>query len=640
LIHRIVVDRFMASHESRLIEDSPRSAAPPVKPTAVPATDFDEATIRFAGDLSDGMQMIGVQFASASAHHGNYVCTRPDHPAEIRAPVGTLASVAGFQVRFSKQPIHTPGDALNALIAMNPAAVQANLRDLEPGGIVIANADAFTPEECIKAGYAANPLQDDTLKAYRVIAAPVCHLNREAVARVNLSPREAERCRSFFALGIVFWLYDRPLEPTLRWIRDAYSKNPAMIEATTRTLKAGFHFGETCGPSMTRYRVAKVALPAGRYRQINGIEAIALGLLNAAELAKLPLVFAGFPMAPASDVLHRLFEWKQANATIVQAEDDIAAVNLVLGASFGGALGATVVSGPGLSLQSETLGLAVMSELPCVVIDVQRAGPSMGMPAKTEQADLLQALYGRHGECPLIVLAPATPADCYAMVIEAARLAIRYMTPVLVLADVFLAQSAETWRVPDLKELPAIDVMQAAPREPFLPYQRDAHLARPWAVPGTPGLEHRTGGQEKEEGTGSVSYDPLNHERMVATRAKKIAGVVEAIPPLTVEGPASGDLLVLGWGSTCGAITTAAARSRAKGKAVANAHLRNLLPLPRNIGDVLQAYRKVLIPELNAGQLAQVLRSIADTEIVSLTKLQGRPFAVSEIEGKIETLMG
>ncbi len=633
----------MASHEPRLIEEPSHAASPTGKPTSGPRSvveEIDAAAIRFAGDLSDGMELVGAQFTSASAHHGNVVCTRPDPPAEIRAPAGTLASVSGFQVHFSRHAIHTPGDSLHTLVAMNPAALQANLKDVEPAGIVIVNTDAFTAEECTKAGFAVNPLQDGSLQAHRLVAVPMDQLNREAVARVKLSPREVDRSRSFFALGVVFWLYDRPLEPTLRWIRDTYAKNPAMIEANTRTLKAGFHFGETCGASLPRYRVAKASMPAGRYRHVTGIESMALGLLSAAELSKLPLVFASFPVMPASGLLHRLCEWKQPNATIVQAEDDLAAINLALGASFGGALGVTATSGPGLSLQAETLGLAVMSELPCVVIDVQRAGPSTGMPAKTEQADLLQALYGRHGECPLIVLAASTPADGFAVVLEAVRLAIRYMTPVIVLADAYLAQSAEPWRVPDLKELPIIEVKQATASAgaTFFPYQRDAQLARPWAVPGTPGLEHRTGGQEKEDRTGNVSYDPLNHERMVQARATKIAGAAEVIPLLSVEGPAQGNLLVLGWGSTYGAIAAAAERCRSKGLQVANAHLRHLSPMPRNLGEVLNRYRKVLVPELNSGQLAQVLRAAHRVEIISLTKLQGRPFLVSEIETKIAEL--
>src|ERR1019366_678690 len=506
------------------------------------------------------------QFTTASAIHGNAVCTLPDPPAEIRAPAGTLAGVSGFQVHFSKHTIHTPGDGLNVLVAMNPASLRANLADLEPGGLLIVNADAFTLEEREKAGYTSDPLQDGSLKSYRLLAIPMSELNRAAVSRVNLSPRETERCTNFFALGLAFWLFERPLEPTLRWIRETYTKNPAMIEANTRTLNAGHQYGPTCECLPVHYRVAKAKIPAGKYRKITGIEALALGLLTAAQQSKLPMLFACFPLTAANELLHQLIEMKQPNVKIIQAEDDLAAINLALGAAFGGALGVTATSGPGFSLQSEGLGLAVMSELPCVIIDIQRAGPSTGMPTKTEQADLLQALHGRHGECPLIVLAAATPSDGFDVVREALRLAVRCMTPVVVLSDTFLANSAEPWRVPSLSELPPFELHHAVSpmgnqgAAVFLPYQRDERLGRPWAIPGTPGLEHRTGGFEKEHPTGNVSYDPLNHELMVQSRARKIARAADEIPLLAVDGPAQGDLLVLGWGSTYGAIADAVAR--------------------------------------------------------------------------------
>lgn len=613
-----------------------------LKPADLPphgkVEEIDAATIRFAGDVSDGVQGIGAQFTAASTAQGNAVCTLPDPPAEIRAPAGALAGVSAFQVHFSRNAIHTPGDRLNALVAMNPAALKAHLNDLEPGGILIVNADAFTPPELEQAGYRGNPLEDGTLAGYRLQAVPISQLNREAVAKANLSPREAERCKNFFALGLACWLYQRPLEPTLRWIRDTYAKNAAMIEANTRTLKAGYYHHET-SDEMPIHRVAKAATPAGKYRNLNGIDALALGILTAARQAELPLVFAGFPVAPAADLLHRLCEWKQPGAKIIQAEDDLAAINLVLGAAFGGALGVTATNGQGLALQAESLGLAVAGELPCVVIDIQRAGPGAGMPNHVEQADLLQALHGRNGECPLIVLAMATPADGFAIMLEATRLAIRTMTPVIVLADAYLAQAAEVWRVPSLQELPAIHVRQPEQNGvSFLPYERDEHLARAWAVPGTPGLEHRLGGLEKEDRTGNVSYDPLNHEKMVRLRAEKIARVAETIPDLSVEGPSQGDLLVLGWGSTCGVIRAAAERCRLNGMQVANAHLRYLNPLPANLGTVLGRYRKVLLPELNAGQLAQVLRSAYAGDIVSLSKLQGQPFQVGEVEKKIHEL--
>lgn len=603
----------------------------------------DSVAIRFAGDAADGMPFVGAQFTATSAIHGNTVCTLPDPPAEIRAPAGTLPGVSGFQVHFGKLAVHTPGESLQALVAMNPASLKANLFDLEPGGLLIVNSDAFCAEEWEKAGYVANPLENGLMQGYRLVAVPMDQLNREAVARVKLSSREVERCKSCFALGVAFWFYERPLETTLAWIHDTYAKNPPMIEASTRTLKTGYQYGETCSAPLGHYRVGKAENSAGRFRQITGTKALALGLLAAAQQTNLPLVFASFPLPPANELLHQLCEWKQPGVKVIQAEDDLAALNLALGASFGGALGVTATTGPGLALQSETLGLAVISELPCVVIDLQRAGPSAGMPTKSEQADLLQALHGRNGECPLIVLAPATPADGFAIVLEAVRLAIRYMTPVIVLSDTFLAQSAETWRVPSLQELPEMGVTHAVPTgngsSAFLPYERDTHLARPWAVPGTAGLEHCTGGLEKEERTGNVSYDPLNHQRMVAMRARKIAGVADELPPLEVQGPAHGELLVIGWGSTFGAIRTATERCRSKGLAVASAHLRHLNPLPQNVGAILRCYRRVLVPELNAGQLCSVLRSAYLIDAISLSQLQGQPFLLSEIERKIEELV-
>ncbi|MBI3823939.1 MAG: 2-oxoacid:acceptor oxidoreductase subunit alpha [Planctomycetes bacterium] len=634
----------MATHERRVARETPRKTA--VRPTAAskPAGAIEErdaVVIRFAGDAGDGMQLVGTQFTMASAAHGNLVCTLPDPPAEIRAPVGALAGVSGFQVHFSSHAIHTPGDRLDALLAMNPAALKANLPDLEPGALLIVNTDTFLPDELHAAGYASNPLQDGLLDSYRLLAAPMDQLNREAVAKVKLIARETGRCKSFFALGLALWLFDRPLDATLRWIRDTYAKNPVMIEATTRSLNAGYQRSAALRTPAVQVRVAKAESEPGRYRQVSGAEALTLGLLAAAHRTGLPLVFAGFPLAPASEILHQLFEMKQPNVKVIQAEDDLAALNLALGASFGGALGVTATTGPGFSLQSEALGLAVMSELPCVVIDVQRAGPSTGIPSKAEQADLLLALHGRHGECPLIVLAMATPSDGFAIALEAARLAIRCMTPVIVLADAYVTGGAETWRVPTLDELPAIDVRHAKPSagKTFQPYGRDEHLARPWAIPGTPGLEHRTGGMEKEAGTGNVSYNPLNHEEMVQTRARKIDLAVDTIPPLEVNGPPQGDLLVLGWGSTYGAIAAAVERCQRKGMSVAAAHLRHLSPLPKNTGDVLKRYRKVLVPELNAGQLSKVLRDAFLVDVVSLSKVQGRPFLVREIEQKIEELL-
>jgi 2-oxoglutarate ferredoxin oxidoreductase subunit alpha len=607
---------------------------------------LDSATIRFAGDSGDGMQLAGTQFTNASAILGNDISTLPDFPAEIRAPAGTLAGVSGFQVHFSSHDIHTPGDNLNALVAMNPAALKTNLKDLEAGGILIVNADAFTTNDLHKAGYKTNPLEDDSLKGFRVFRIPINKLNREAVSEVKLSPREADRCKNFFALGLVYWLYERPLEPTLRWIREKFAKNPAVLEANTRTLKAGYNFGETTESLPVHYIVPPASIKPGRYRKITGNEALALGLISATTLMNKSLVYASYPITPASDILHNLSDMKRYGVRTIQAEDEIAAMGMAIGASFGGALGVSATSGPGICLKSEAMGLAVMTEIPVVVIDVQRGGPSTGLPTKTEQADLLQAMFGRNGECPLIVVAPCSPADCFTMIFEAARLAVGFMTPVLVLSDGYLANGAEPWQIPRVEDLPRIVVRH--PTEPnsngngqahFLPYQRDQRLVRQWAIPGTPGLEHRIGGLEKEDVTGNVSYDPINHENMVKIRAQKVANVANEIPLLEVNGPEEGDLLVIGWGGTYGALVTAAQRSQRKGYKVAQAHLRYLNPMPRNIGEVLKRYKKVLVPELNAGQLRFLLRAQFLVDAVGLNKIQGRPFLVSEIEEKIEQLL-
>ncbi len=614
----------------------------PSAKVAAAVVELDDATIRFAGDAGDGMQLVGAQFTAASAHCGNDVQTLPDFPAEIRAPAGSLAGVAAYQVHFGRRAVHTPGDVLNALVAMNPAALQAHLPDLEPGGTLIVNAQAFTPEDLQKAGYPRNPLTNGSLAGYRLLAVPMNTLNRAALAQLKLSPKEADRCRNFFALGLVCWLYDRPLEPTLAWIRAKFAKNPAIVEANARTLKAGYQFGETSAAAPAQYRVPAGPIAPGTYRRITGTEALALGLVAAADAAGVPLVFAGFPITPASDLLQQMAELRAFDVRCVQAEDDPAAIGMALGASFGGALGATATSGPGLSLQAEALGLGVMAELPCVIIDVQRAGASTGMPSKTGQADLWQALYGRHGECPLPVLAASSPADCFAVTVEAARLALRYMTPVIVLADGYLAHGSEIWRVPSAASLPRIVLPQrltAPSANGALPYARDDRRSRPWAVPGTPGHAHRVGGLEKEPATGHVSYDPLNHEAMVQQRAAKIAGIADDIPELAVDGPDAADLLVLGWGSTQGAIQAAVERVRRRSRLVAVAHLRYLAPMPRNTGEVLARYPKVIVPELNSGQLARELRATYGIDTIGLHKIQGRPFGIAEIERKIAELL-
>jgi 2-oxoglutarate ferredoxin oxidoreductase subunit alpha len=605
----------------------------------------DSVTIRFAGDSGDGMQLAGTQFTNASAILGNDIATFPDFPAEIRAPAGTLAGVSGFQVHFSRHDIHTPGDSLNALIAMNPAALKTNLKDLEPGGILIVNSDAFASGDLHKAGYKTNPLEDGTVKGYKVFKVPINKLNRDAVAECKLSPREADRCKNFFALGLMYWLYERPLEPTLRWIREKFAKNPAVLEANTRTLKAGYNFGETTETMPVHYRVPKAQIKPGRYRKITGNEALALGMVTATQLANVPLVYASYPITPASDILHYLADMKRHGVRTMQAEDEIAAIGMAIGASFGGALGVTATSGPGICLKSEAIGLAVMTELPCVIIDVQRGGPSTGLPTKTEQADLLQAMFGRNGECPAAIVAPCSPADCFAMMFEAIRLAVSFMTPVFYLSDGYLANGAEPWLIPNLAELPKIVVKHPAAISgngngtTFLPYKRDERLVRQWATPGTPGLEHRIGGLEKEDVTGNVSYDPINHEHMIRTRAQKIANIANDIPELTVTGPAEGELLVIGWGGTYGSILSAVQRAQRKGQNVASAHLRYLNPMPKNTGAVLKRYKKVLVPELNSGQLRLLLRGMFLVDAVGLNKVQGRPFLVSEIEYKITEML-
>ncbi|MCH7720215.1 MAG: 2-oxoacid:acceptor oxidoreductase subunit alpha [Planctomycetes bacterium] len=602
--------------------------------------EHETIAVRFAGDSGDGMQLAGTQFTNASAIFGNDICTFPDFPAEIRAPAGTLAGVSGFQVNFSSVDIHTPGDQIQALIAMNPAALKTNVADLDSKGILIVNADAFTQANLTKAGYESNPLEDGTLDGYRLFKIPIDALNREAVAESGLSGRAVGRCKNFFALGMVCWLYDRPLEPTLMWIGEKFARIPAVAEANKRTLRAGYDYCDTVEMFTTSYRVPKAKIAPGRYRKLTGNEAIAMGLIAAAQQAGSPLFYASYPITPASDILHELSRRRNFGVKTFQAEDEIAAMSAVIGAAFCGALAATGTSGPGLDLKGEAIGLAVMTELPLVIVNVQRGGPSTGLPTKTEQSDLLHAIYGRHGECPLVVLAPATSADCFTMAFEAIRLAVRYMTPVILLTDGYLANGAEPWRIPNVADLPKIQIHRAKPNGAFQPYARDDHLARPWAVPGTPGMEHRIGGLEKEDLTGDVCYDPRNHERMTRLRAQKIAGVTRDIPPLVVDGPASGDLLVVGWGSTYGAIISAIQRCRSKGLTVSNVHIRHMNPLPADLGDILGRFDRVLVPELNTGHLRMRLRAEYLVDAVGLNKIQGKPFMISEIEQCITELLG
>jgi 2-oxoglutarate ferredoxin oxidoreductase subunit alpha len=625
---------------------APETLLEPPASRQVPLEERESVTIRLAGDSGDGMQLAGTQFTHTSALLGNDISTLPDFPAEIRAPAGTLAGVSGFQIHFSATDIHTPGDQLNTLVAMNPAALKTNLKDLEPGGILIVNKDAFATSDLHKAGYESNPLDDGSLKGYRVFSVPVTTLNRAAVTELKLSTREADRCKNFFALGLIYWLYSRSLDPTLRWVKAKFGKNPTVLEANTRALKAGYNYGETTEAIAVHYKVPKAAIRPGKYRKITGNEAIGLGLVAAAEVSGLPLLYAGYPITPASDILHQLAECKRFGVKTMQAEDEIAAIGAAIGASFGGALGVTATSGPGICLKSEAIGLAVMTELPLVIIDVQRGGPSTGLPTKTEQADLLQAMFGRNGECPAAIVAPCSPGDCFAMTLEAVRLATGFMTPVFLLSDGYLANGAEPWLIPNVADLPRMPVHLA--RKPngthdgkpiFHPYQRDDRLVRQWAVPGTPGLEHRIGGIEKEDVTGNVSYDPANHEHMVRTRAKKIANIANSIPELEVSGPAEGDVLIVGWGGTYGALLTAAQRCQRQGLKVSHAHLRYLNPMPRNTGDVLKRFKKVLVAELNGGQLRTLLRAAYLVDAQGLNKIQGRPFLVSEVEAKVHAML-
>jgi 2-oxoglutarate ferredoxin oxidoreductase subunit alpha len=606
----------------------------------VQTQELDRVTIRFAGDSGDGMQLTGTQFTRTAAVFGNDISTFPDYPAEIRAPAGSLPGVSGFQISFSSTDIHTPGDAPDVLVAMNPAALKTNIGDLPAGGALIVNADAFSQANLNKAAYASNPLTDGSLKQYTVFEIPISTLNARALEGLDMTSKQVDLTKNFFALGLMFWLYERSMDPTLRWIEDKFKARPVIAEANRRALKAGYAFGETTELFHTHYRVAPAKLPPGTYRNITGNEATALGNLAASKLADRPLFYGSYPITPASDILHQLSGYKHFGVKTFQAEDEIAAIGAAIGASYGGALGLTASSGPGIALKSEAIGLAVMTELPLVVVDVQRAGPSTGMPTKTEQGDLLQVLYGRNSDSPVAVVAPATPAECFAFAIEAWRLALKYVTPVVFLSDAFLATGAEPWRVPRLDDLADIRVANWTEREGFRPYDRDPEtLARKWAVPGTPGLEHRIGGLEKAEGLGNVSYDPENHHRMTLLRAEKIARIANDIPELDVFGPSSGDLLILGWGSTYGAIRSAVERLQAAGRSVAHAHLRYLNPLPRNTEAVLRSYRRVLIPELNLGHLLLLVRGRYLVDAVGYNRVRGKPFRIAEIEEAAEGLL-
>jgi 2-oxoglutarate ferredoxin oxidoreductase subunit alpha len=618
----------------------------PSHPSA-PVTELLDATIRFCGDSGDGMQLAGTQLTNTSALLGNDIATFVDFPAEIRAPRGTRAGVSGFQVRFAGREIFTPGDQLDALVAMNPAALATNLIDLVPGGILIVDEDEFDEKNLAPAGYKTNPLTDGSLAKFRLFPIEMTRLTRNAVAETGLGMKESDRCRNFYAMGLIFWLYDRPLDATLRYIDAKFSKKPEVAEANRRALKAGFNYGETTEAFGGRYHISKAPLRPGKYRNIMGNEALAFGLMTAAERSRCPLFLASYPITPASDILHELSRHKNFGVRTFQAEDEIAAITAAIGASFGGAMAVTTSSGPGIALKQEGIGLAVMTELPLIIIDVQRGGPSTGLPTKTEQADLLQVLFGRNGECPLPVLAARGPADCFEVAQEAWRIAVRFMTPVFILSDGYIANGSEPWLLPDLKALPPIEVKHPSADDynghaggrPFLPYERDERLARPWAIPGTAGLMHRIGGLEKQDVTGNVNYEPANHEHMVHLRARKIAGIARDVPPLEVEGPEHGRLLVLSWGGTYGACETATELVRAAGESVAHAHLRYLNPFPANLGDVLHNYDQVLIPELNLGQLRLLIRGTYLVDAVGLNKVQGRPFHVAEVAAKIREML-
>ena len=609
---------------------------------------IDRVVIRFAGDSGDGMQLAGDRFTTSSALLGNDLATFPDFPAEIRAPAGTLAGVSAFQVHISDHTISTPGDAPNVLVAMNPAALRANLASLPQGATIIVNTDAFDERSLTKAGYAADPLSDDSLAAFTVYEVPMTSITTQSSKDLGVKPRDAERSKNFFALGLISWLYTRPVEPTLAWIAEKYAGKELVLESNLRAFKAGYNFGETAELFESNYEVKPAVLEPGEYTNITGNTATAWGLIAASIQSGLPLFLGTYPITPASDILHELSKHKQFGVRTFQAEDEISGIGAALGAAFGGALGVTTTSGPGVDLKSEMMGLAVSLELPLLIIDVQRGGPSTGLPTKTEQADLLHAMYGRHGESPLPIIAAGTPSQCFDATIEAARIAIKYRTPVILLTDGYLANGTEPWKLPAIEDLPSIDpAFATGPNhteddgtESFWPFLRDeTTLARPWAPPGLAGLEHRIGGLEKADGSGNVSYDGANHERMTRLRAAKIAGIASDIPPTDVDHEDGAEVLVIGWGSTYGAIAAGVQRSRARGHKVDQIHLTHLNPFPADLGDVLKRYRRVLVPEVNLGQLSRLLRAEFLVDAVSLTQVSGIPFRAAAMEQAILSLI-
>ena len=602
---------------------------------------IDQAVIRFAGDSGDGMQITGSQFTNTVAIYGNDIATFPDFPAEIRAPAGTVPGVSGFQLNFSSGEVYTPGDSVDVLVAMNPAALKVNIADLKANGILIVNSDSFEEADLRKAHVTSNPLEDNTLDKFRVFPVALQRLTRAALQHLGLDAKSMDRCKNFFALGMCYWLYNRSMDPTVRWIDDKFSKKPLLSEANKLALKAGYSYCEATEAFQISYEIPPAQLTPGTYRNLSGNQALAIGFVTAAQKAGLKLYLGSYPITPASDILHELSKYKNFGVLTFQAEDEIAAITSSIGAAYSGALAITTTSGPGMALKTEALGLAVMTELPLIVCDIQRGGPSTGLPTKTEQADLLQAMFSRNSEAPIPVLAPSTPGDCFWIALEASRIALKYMVPVIILSDGYLANGAEPWRIPTAEEIPPIPVKFETNPEGFFPYKRDPQtLARPWAIPGTPGLEHRIGGIEKQEVTGNVNYEPLNHEKMVRIRAAKVEAIRQDIPDVTPTGDPEGDLLLVSWGSTFGSVTQAVKEQREKGRKIGHVHLRHLNPLPGNVGEVLKRYKKVLVPELNMGQLLLLLRAKYLVDAVGLNKIQGRPFKQSELEQKIEEMLG
>jgi len=617
---------------------------PPPESAAAPAVkrveERDSVVIRFAGDSGDGMQVAGMQFTNESAMAGNDLSTLPDFPAEIRAPAGTLAGVSGFQLNFSSREVFTPGDDLDVLVAMNPAALKVNLGDLRPNGILIVDKEQFTEQNLKKAEYRFNPLADGSLARFQLFEVDITKLTAATLRDTNLPARTVNRCKNFFALGLTSWLFHRPIESTEKWVAQRFKKTPELATANVRVLRAGYNFGETTEIFAHSYEIKPAAIAPGKYRNITGNTALAIGFVAAAQKAGLPLFLGSYPITPASDILHELAAFKNFGVCTFQAEDEIAGIGAALGAAFGGAIGLTTTSGPGMCLKAETVNLAVSVELPLIIADIQRGGPSTGLPTKTEQADLLMALYGRNSDSPVPIIAPCTPADCFHVAFEAVRIATKYMTPVIILSDGYLANGAEPWLIPQVADLPEFKVTFRTDPQGFYPYVRDeTTLSRPWVVPGTPDLEHRIGGLEKEYLSGNVSYAPTNHEQMVRVRARKIAGIAAEIPPTQVHGALQGDLLVVGWGSTFGAISAAVKELQGQGQSVSQVHLRHLNPLPTDLGDIIGRFKKVLVPEMNLGQLIRVLRAEYLVDAVGLNKIQGLPFKVSEIITRITRML-